>query len=374
MAQPASTKFYDPKDPNSRVALEARCDIMYTVLSNESGTWSKVVEILEPLCDKLPFYTDLLAFDGLASSIGNLTYYLDLRDLYVNENESAAELNRIMEECGDLFRAKIYPAEDIEQLEQIVESMLGLTKTVASYGLENNEAIFLICRAYRETCLKNMGNLSYSLLLRFLSFCNRHRLNPMDYFYIYEMLNWGDLNKLESQSAPLSYRFALLDLREWHKKLAHFPETKNLSINNTLGWFLTTNKVSISRNFMPLGEEPTGETDLRVEKAQRETWQDYKKRRDKDSKQRGLKSYSGQRATAAAGDHDYWIYLYKVRGLSSDEIHKQEYPSYNLDRDPDIPGIERAISRRLKLAHIKFYPFGEKRKLDKELAEFRLET
>lgn len=215
-----------------------------------------------------------------------------------------------------------------------------------------------------------MGYRCFALLLRFISFCQRHNLDPREYGYIYQMIEVGDYSELAGKPAPPPYRFVLLELREWTRRLARFPETRHTTINNEPPWFFDYEQGEYISYFLPLDEELASETDLRVEKAQQETWQDYKERRDADTKQRGLESYSGKRSDT----HDYWIYLYKVKGLSSDEIHKREYPDHNPNKDPDLSSIERAMSRRLKLAHIEFYPFGKKRKLEKKLAKYRPET
>ena len=179
-----------------------------------------------------------------------------------------------------------------------------------------------------------MGYRCFALLLRFISFCQRHNLDPREYGYIYQMIEVGDYSELAGKPAPPPYRFVLLELREWTRRLARFPETRHTTINNEPPWFFDYEQGEYISYFLPLDEELASETDLRVEKAQQETWQDYKERRDADTKQRGLESYSGKRSDT----HDYWIYLYKVKGLSSDEINPLRNSNGGCRRQDEFSG------------------------------------
>lgn len=166
----------------------------------------------------------------------------------------------------------------------------------------------------------------------------------------------------------MTYRFAVLGPREWQKRMAHFPETRNLTHSTTPDWFFDYERDEYISYQPPLDEGLASEIDTRVEKAQRETWKDCKKRRKVEAGQRGIRVYTGKREKAAAGDHDHWIYLYKVKGLGSDQIVELEYPGGN-GPDNAVNSVEKAIRRRLELAHIDFLPFGEMRGLLKEIGE-----
>ena len=122
MARPANAKFYDPEDANSKVALEARCDIMYTVLSNEPEVWRGFVKLISSLGQTLPFYTDWRRFDGIAMGVEFLAQWLDQRDYYIKSNEAARE-----------FRNGPHPLDSTPLgLESIHEQGLGVNAPVGS--------------------------------------------------------------------------------------------------------------------------------------------------------------------------------------------------------------------------------------------------
>ena len=132
MARPANAKFYDPEDANSKVALEARCDIMYTVLSNEPGVWRGFVKLISSLGQTLPFYTDWRRFDGIAMGVEFLAQWLEQRDYYIKSNEAAREFNRIAEAQGMDYRDELYPEQKIQEMNRVIgESFLPTAKTMA---------------------------------------------------------------------------------------------------------------------------------------------------------------------------------------------------------------------------------------------------
>lgn len=190
MARAANSRFYDPADPNSIVALETRCDIMYTVFKHEPGSWPKSIEILEPLSAELPFCTEAWCFDMLAQSISNLVFWSDYHDSCVDHNKTRRWLMSEANRWGKSYSPFLYPEHKLEQQGRLVEGCFSLAQSFLHHLPDDNadEAISTLCRAYRDSRLKNMGARPFSLLLRFVSFCFVYGMNPREFKYIYQMI------------------------------------------------------------------------------------------------------------------------------------------------------------------------------------------
>lgn len=371
MARAASSRLYNPADPNSIVALETRCDIVGTVLKHEPGTWSTFMEAVAPLQGKLPYWTDDIKFLCVQAELFGLEHLATLligRDLQIEHNERAYKWNKWAERQGDKrLRTTVYPDKELEALNSKIDRLLEAMQGGHFFGKD----ILLVADIYRGTCLRSLGVGVFTLLLRFVAFCTQEGYDPKNYGLIHHMASAASKMtpfKVDQKVSP--YKLVLLSLGKYAQSLGKLEGMKNPRRSQMSAWFFDVeNEEYVSYRFRL--EEDAAAEDFHVAQVQRETWQDYKKRRKDDAKKRGIRVYTGSRKEATAkdndyDDHNYLVYLYEVKGMGSDEVAELVYPDASRP-DNAVNSIEKAIARRLKLAWIPYFPFGEKRKLLTEL-------
>jgi hypothetical protein len=380
MARAATSRIYDPEDPNSTVAFEARCDIIYTVLSHEPGIWSRAIETVAPIRRVLPHWLGVLGndewvFDILASYIDSLAFELDQRDYHFKHNEDAIRFNKQMKSQGREYRIKLYPPEKLERINAFIEVYIELAVQVGSFGspLLEPEHVLILADLYRQTCLGKMGARCYSLLLRFLSFCFDYRIDPRDYAYIYQMVERKPLESSE-KTVPLPYRFEVVEWNDFIRRISVVPGVGSLTVDQLPEWFFDEGKGEYVTHRGPLDVGNLEAATTRVLEAMKESWQDYNKRCLEVAGRRGLKVYSGSRKKPSGVDYDYCLYLYMVKDWGTDRIHETLFPDSDPAKALELPNLERGMRRRAKLAHLEFLPFGKKREIERELAELGIET